>query len=41
MMKKLCIFSILVLFFTVTVSAALAKVELTYLDARRPKQNRD
>jgi multiple sugar transport system substrate-binding protein len=38
MMKKLFIFAILVLFFTVTVSAALAKVELTYWTHEDPNR---
>ena len=38
MMKKLFIFSILVLFFTVTVSAALAAVQLTYWTHEDPNR---
>lgn len=37
-MKKLCIFSILVLLFAVTVSAALAEVELTYWTHEDPNR---
>jgi multiple sugar transport system substrate-binding protein len=39
MMKKLCIFSILILLFTMTVSAALAEVELTYWTHEDPNRS--